>query len=195
VDPVISASHVVQLFDSDESLATAAAAFLHRGYLCGERLGIIATASHWLDIATHLNHLGMPVAEALATQRATWVDANRALPAIARPEGIDEERLGALVEGLMGRRDGVHTPLRVYGEMVDLLAARGDFKAALELEGGWVRHLAHAPATLFCGYSAVHFGHPDTTGALNAICDLHDDVRTSRADALSAWLVAGRRAT
>ena len=52
--------------------------------------------------------------------------------------------------------------MRIYGEMVNLLAARGDLRGALALEKAWNRAPSGAPVALLCGYSSSHFGDPAT---------------------------------
>lgn len=47
------------------------------------------------------------------------------------------------------------------------------------------------PYTLFCGYSAVHFGAEKSATALELICRCHSEVRVHAADDLSSWLVNG----
>ncbi len=72
----------------------------------------------------------------------------------------DQAHLRSLVREMAQARDHSHAPTRFYGEMVDLLAERGDFKGAVDLESAWNRVLAHVPATVLCGYSSSHFGNP-----------------------------------
>jgi hypothetical protein len=50
------------------------------------------------------------------------------------------------------------------------------------------------PFTLFCGYSAVHFGDPRSAAALQAICRAHTHVRASSDDDLGAFLMSEARA-
>ena len=60
----------------------------------------------------------------------------------------------------------------IYGEMVDVLAARGQYKAAYQLEVLWNALGKREPFTLFCGYSSAHFGDPKTAAILGQ--DLRD---------------------
>jgi hypothetical protein len=61
----------------------------------------------------------------------------------------------------------------VYGEIVELLAAREDFAGAVALEELWNGLARRYPFTLLCGYSAAHFADPTRAGALEAICATH----------------------
>ena len=84
----------------------------------------------------------------------------------------------------------VPVPTRIYGEMVDVLAAHAEFKSAIALERAWTQALTGLPASLLCGYASERFGDPSTALALRSICHHHDEVRTSPNDLLASWLVA-----
>jgi hypothetical protein len=186
-------AHAVQLFDSDDTLSVHVATFLHRGYLQGEQLRVIATSEHMAAIARHLGNLGCPVPDALASGRLRWMDAASTLQMLMPGRPPDEAHLRSLVRGMAQARDHSHAPTRFYGEMVNLLAERGDLQGAVDLEGAWNRILTRVPATLLCGYSSSHFGDPATASALHEICHLHDDVRSDETDLLGAWLVEKSR--
>jgi hypothetical protein len=185
-------SHAVQLFDSDDSLSVQVAAFLHRGYLAGEQLRLVATSEHMTSIAAHLGRLGTPVTDALATRRLLWMDAATMLQLLMPDRRIDEVRLRALARDLTAPA-GHGTPTRMFGEMVDLLAAHGAFKNAIALESAWNRALAGTSISLLCSYTSSHFGDPITGAALHDICEQHDDVRCDASDVLGAWLIEKSR--
>lgn len=182
-------AHAVQLFDSDESLSAHVATFLHRGYLQGEQLRVIATSEHMAAIARHLGHLGCPVSDALANGRLRWMDAATTLQKLVPERRLDHTHLRALAREMAQPRDHAPAPTRMYGEMVDLLAERGDLRGAVDLEDAWNRVLASVETTLLCGYTSSHFGDPSTSAALREICQQHDDVRSSDKDLLGTWLV------
>ena len=182
-------AHAVQLFDSDDTLSVHVATFLHRGYLQGEQLRVIATSEHMTAIARHLGNLGCPVTSALASGRLRWMDAATTLQMLMPERPPDEPHLRTLVREMAQAHDHSRAPTRFYGEMVNLLAERGDFKGAVDLESAWNRVLSSVPATLLCGYSSGHFGDPATSAALHQICHQHDEVRSSDKDLLGTWLV------
>jgi hypothetical protein len=101
-----------------------------------------------------------------------------------------QDSIGSLVSSLARR--GAH--VRVYGEMVDLLAAEGNLDGAVELEKMWNDLGERESFALFCGYSAVNFGNPVTTDALRTICRTHSHIRSDRRDVLAAFLVAAASA-
>ena len=96
-----------------------------------------------------------------------------------------EDSVGTLVWALASsdRR------LRIYGEMVDVLASRGDFRIALQLEARWNELRAETPFTLFCGYSSENFGDPKVSDALQLTCQAHSHIRTNPRDPLATFLL------
>ena len=182
----VSSEHLVQLFDDQESLAFAVAAFLKDGLSSGDHLLIVSTPEHWQAIASACNGGDIP---ADAGGRIVWRDAAQTLRGFmhhGRPDPtLFDRTVGALVRDLAGRP----ARLRIYGEMVDLLAAEGDYRAAHELEELWNELAERVSFTLFCGYSAAHFGHPSQAHSLHAICRAHSCVRVDPRDLLSAFLL------
>jgi hypothetical protein len=191
----VSWHHSVQLFDSSESLADAVADFMLTGASGGEKLLMVLTPEHWAVVAPALEAKGYPVADAIAQGRLTVLDAAASLSAITRNHVPDAHLFDVRVGALVRQLAAASTRLRVYGEMVDLLAARGDFTAAESLEDLWNALGSQIPLELFCGYSSVHFGHPRSKAALRAICATHNSIRLGSSDELGAWLVADALAT
>jgi hypothetical protein len=80
----------------------------------------------------------------------------------------------------------------IYGEMVDVLAARGNYRAAYQLEELWNLLGQRESYALFCGYASGHFGDPKTASALGAICAAHGQVHRRRDDLLAEFLLEQR---
>ena len=79
--------------------------------------------------------------------------------------------------------------VRAYGEMVDMLAQRGDLTEAIKLEHLWNRLGERTPFFLLCGYSAAHFVTTSTHRALREICSAHSGVHRHAQDPLANWLL------
>lgn len=187
--PVPGALHSVQLFDQPESLASTVAAYFLEGWQAGDTLLAVATAAHWAAIRDRLTAAGVPVAHAIASGRLIVRDARETLDAMRRHERLDPVRfhgtIGQLVRALVARGPRV----RIFGEMVDLLAAAGRFGCAEQLETWWNGLAARRPFTLLCGYSAVTFGDPLSVDALRRICQAHQRVHADPDDLLGSFLV------
>lgn len=68
------------------------------------------------------------------------------------------------------------TPIYGYGELVDILCARGQHVLALELESFWNRFLAAENMTLLCGYKMDSFRDLEVDNVFNHICQSHTTV-------------------
>src|SRR5205085_9449581 len=78
--------------------------------------------------------------------------------------------------------------LSAYGEMVDILASEGNFKAAHELEAEWNALATQASLTLLCGYASAHFAVAERE-TMSKVCAAHTRVETDAGDALGQWLL------
>lgn len=157
----------------------------------GDPVLAVCTPAHWTAIEERLS-AGAPLA-LHSSRQATVLDAHALLDRVVvngapRRERFHDE-VGAIVRGLAvpGRR------LRVYGEMVNLLAAEGDFASVLQLEHFWNTLAGEVPLTLLCGYFAEHFGAPRSSDALRRICEAHSEVRVQPADLLGSFLLQASR--
>ena len=180
--------HTVQFFDSSRSLADSVAQFLVTGLERGENLLLVATPEHRELLAKRLTDRGWPVRALIAANRLVILDAGQTLDKFMRqdtpsPVAFDEV-VGTLVHRLAnGKR------LWIYGEMVDVLAARGNYRAAEQLEEMWNMLAQRECFTLFCGYASGHFGDPRTAGSLAAICESHGKVHRKSTDILAEFLL------
>jgi signal transduction histidine kinase/CheY-like chemotaxis protein len=68
------------------------------------------------------------------------------------------------------------TPIYAYGELVDILCARGQHVLALELEAFWNRFLATENISLLCGYKMDSFLDLEVDNVFNHICQSHTTV-------------------
>lgn len=69
-----------------------------------------------------------------------------------------------------------HGRVRVYGDIVDELAADGNDNAVLDLEDEWHRALERTTFQLHCGYLMENFRSFKSTALFEKICRLHTNV-------------------
>ena len=190
----ITSEHLVHLFDDTESLALTVADFLYAGWVKGQTLLVVARPHGWAATLKQLLTLGCNVPEATASGRLLALDAATTLAGFSQnglPRAdLFQEQVGGLVRHLVAQNP---LGLRIYGEMVDILATQGDYCAAEELEQLWNDLGAECSFSLFCGYASANFADPHTAGALQAICRSHTHTTVKPTDLLGAWLLAGRQ--
>ena len=181
--------HMVQLFDSDDSLADAVSAFLYEGYRRRETLLAVIDQQRWYSVEMRLAARGVATDQALHSRQLAVRDASDTLKLFMRHGRPDrklfEESVGQLIRNLSARG----APLRIYGEMVNVLAAQGDYRSAHELEEIWNDLGRRSSFRLFCGYAAAHFGDPRNAEALRRICGSHSHVLSDPQDVLGAFLL------
>ena len=188
-EPVVSSSeHYVQLFDSSKSLAETVSAFLIGGLQRNENAIIVASPEHRELLSERLDRAGWNVRKLVAANRLCVCDAVQTLDKFMRqdtpsPIAFDE------VVGTIVNRMSAGKRVWIYGEMVDVLVARGNYRGAQLLEDLW-NLLGHRECfTLFCGYASGHFGDPRTAQALAGICAAHDRVHRKADDILAQFLL------
>lgn len=188
-EPVESSSeHHVQLFDSSRSLAETVSAFLIGGLQRNENAVVVATPEHRELLSECLDRAGWNVRKLVAANRLLVCDAVQTLDKFMRqdtpsPIAFDE------VVGTIVNRMSAGKRVWIYGEMVDVLAARGNYRGAQLLEDLWNLLGTRECFTLFCGYASGHFGDPRTAQALAGICAAHDRVHRKANDILAEFLL------
>jgi hypothetical protein len=65
------------------------------------------------------------------------------------------------------------TRLRIYGEMVAVLWARGLFRATIGLEKLWNKLATEQDFALLCGYPSSCFVGPEMESHLQEVCSCH----------------------
>ncbi len=86
----------------------------------------------------------------------------------------DETLLMNSVGPVIERANNAGRGLRVYGEMVGVLAAEGNYAGAVGLEGIWNKLRRKIPFLIYCGYPMSSMSHPGAN--MEHICDTHAKV-------------------
>jgi CheY-like chemotaxis protein len=146
--------HVVHFHRDDGELTAAVTRFILDGALAGERALILATASHWQRVRESLVEAGRPDAIDLVT----FADADEVLRDATANGIVDQQQLAMVVDRLIG---GSTQRVRIFGELVSLLMARGAIEAALEIERLGHQLAATTGAAILCSYDVRHI---DTAG-------------------------------
>ncbi len=89
----------------------------------------------------------------------------------------NERRFKNVIGSLIGPASK-HGPVRVFGEMVAILWANGDTRAALRLEELWNELMKEQTLTLLCGYPMSNFSQESGKDSVLAISRLHTHSHT-----------------
>jgi hypothetical protein len=189
----VVSDHIVQLFDTQHARSRAIWRFVSFGLDNEETVVVVARRKNWQGAARLLRRGGWPIDGTLQSERLIVLDADVMLASFMRRGRIDvdrfEEVIGGCVSDLAARRRRV----RIYGEMVDILAEESNLQSARELEELWNRLGRRYAFTLLCGYAAAHFADPKTAASLDAICGLHSHVEATSENPLGNWVLKERR--
>jgi hypothetical protein len=181
--------HSCQLFDTPDSVATSVGAFIRDGLEADASVLAVMCPESWASTARYLRAEGVSPSAVLASGQLTMIDAATTLASFRRGGQIDPQLFETSIGSLVRTLAGGDRHLRVYGEMVDVLAMEGDFRASLQLEALWDELMASVPFDLLCGYSAVNFGNPRSADALRRIGAAHGHLRANRRDLLATFLL------
>jgi MEDS: MEthanogen/methylotroph, DcmR Sensory domain len=181
--------HSMQLFDSRDSVAEGVSGFIAEGVEAGDVVLAVMRRETWESTARRLRERGVDPAVAQASGGLTVLDAVATLETFLVNGRIDQKLFEDSVGTLVWALASSDRRLRIYGEMVDVLASTGDFRIALQLEARWNELRAETPFTLFCGYSAENFGNPKLSETLQLTCLAHSHIRTNPRDPLATFLL------
>jgi hypothetical protein len=151
-------AHIVQFFARDEEYIRAAGAFLRDGLMAGDTCVVVATAEHHRQIDAYLFEQGLNAAALAAEYRYIPLQANATLQTFFDPaKGIDRVRFHRQFNLLMSQAAARGYPVRLFGEMVSLLAEQGHPTQAIQLEELWNELSRHHNFTMFCSYKVSPF--------------------------------------
>ena len=189
----IVSEHLVHLFDEPASLVDTVATHLHEGWHRGDALLVAMQPRNWVLTSGELELKGCPVTALITSGRLVVYDAATTLAALMVDGEPDRQRFDTNVAAVVRRLCAGWPGLTAYGEMVDILAAEGNFIAAEHLEAFWNDLSTQCSFRLLCGYSSAHFGDARTARHLQRICSQHTGSGATPTDMLASWLLADRR--
>ena len=175
-----SASHIVQLYDSDPFLERAVAHFTAEGLQRGEAVLLTGTAAHLAGIRRELALAGVDAEAASRNGQLLPTDVEQALTKVAPGGRLDEAGFECALSDALGQAagGGRFSGARWWGEITNTLHHRGFAAAGLAAE-----HLANAAAkrhgiAILCSFQCDKFspGGYDDEGALKEMCCVHSHV-------------------
>jgi signal transduction histidine kinase len=168
--------HIVQFYETDEFLVSTVGEYMIAGLEAGEPCIVIATTAHRGGLEERLQAAGVDLPAAIAAGRYVALDALELLASF-RHDGVlvgdaVHATLGAIIDqvGRGGRC------VRIFGEMVALLCADGDYAGAQQLEEFWNELQRRYSFSLFCGYPMGSFAGEPLAAPLAGLCAAHTRV-------------------
>ena len=151
--------HAVQFYGDDSTLAKTIAGFLIEGLVANQPAVVIATPAHTKEILDQLTERHIDVERARQLGDLVVMDAEETLVTFMN-QGMPDPALfrrviGEVFEQAVRGRE--RTPVRAYGEMVDVLWKKGTTAAAIRLEVLWNELAATHAFSLLCGYAIGSF--------------------------------------
>jgi hypothetical protein len=168
--------HAVQFYGNDAELLTTVGTFLSEGLIAAQPAIVIATSEHRIAIEQTLASHLVDVDAARRLGDLIMLDADEILSTFM----VDHAPVGSLFRRSVGdiidqtRRGRERTPVRAYGEMVDVLWKQGRAEAAIRLEVLWNNLAETHTFSLLCGYSIGNFYKQ--TDKFEEVCALHTHV-------------------
>jgi len=170
--------HAVQFYKDAGSLADTVASFIADGLKSGHPALIVASSTHAAGIVHALDATGVDVADLRKTGELQILDARKLLNAFmvgGRPDALlFRSNVGDVIERLCAGR--TPCPIRVYGEMVDLLWQDGNEEGAIRLEILWNQLASAYDFALLCGYAVGHFYKETRDPRYDNVCEQHTHV-------------------
>ena len=170
--------HAVQFYKDAGSLADRVATFLADGLNSGQPVLVVAGSEHAAGITRALEACGVDVADAKKTGELQILDARKVLGSFMigpRPDPLlFRSNVGDVIERMCAGR--APCPIRVYGEMVDLLWQDGNPDGAIRLEILWNQLASAYDFELLCGYAMGHFYKETRDARYDAVCEQHSHV-------------------
>ncbi|HKY20136.1 MAG TPA: MEDS domain-containing protein [Vicinamibacterales bacterium] len=170
--------HAVQFYKDARSLAERVAAFIADGLDVGHPVLAVAGHEHAAGISRALEASGVDVADVKKTGELQILDARKVLTSFMvgdRPDPLlFRSNVGDVIERMCAGR--LPYPIRVYGEMVDLLWQDGNPDGAIRLEILWNQLASAYDFELLCGYAMGHFYKETRDARYEEVCQQHSHV-------------------
>jgi hypothetical protein len=171
--PLYESEHVVQFYETDAFLLHALSEFIATGLTASDACIVVATPAHRAGLDERLQATGLDLVAAHTSGQYVVLDAAETLTTFLVNDSPEPGRFTAVIGDLIARSTERGHQVRVFGEMVALLWAEGQYDAALRLEGLWNDLLTTSPFVLFCAYPIHGFGGEALAHGLGQVCATH----------------------
>jgi hypothetical protein len=173
--------HAIGFFENQQQLCVDIAGFVEEGLRLNQPALVVTTDAHRDGIAGELRGLGVDVDAVSKAGDLMMLDAEETLLVLMNggqlpDSSIYHQSVGSACERLLRGRPG---PLRIFGDMVDVLWQREQYDAAIRIEILSNQLAATYPISVICGYSMGHF--LKSASRLETVTTLHGRLHRSKA--------------
>lgn len=167
--------HIVRFYEDNRHLIQSVVDFVSQGLATGEAACLLATSDHAEAIAERLREIGWDLDGLRNRGHYVGLNAQDLLSRCWVEDRMDSERFAAEIRSMLGPLESGSRPVRIFGEVVQLLCQAGRHEEACRLEGLWNDLLSGRRATLLCAYSLESFPANEVE-AFQKICGAHSQV-------------------
>ena len=171
----IAAGHVVQFYRHDQELARTVGQYLADTIRAGGVAIAVTTEARRRALEAEVASHGIDPAAARRDGSLLTFDAADTLAGLMRGGRIDGRAVRELTRTLVPANDHSDRPIRVYGEMVNLLWDSGNVAGALELERLWDALQPELHFSILCAYHS-EVAKSDREHVFEQLCGLHSSV-------------------
>jgi len=164
--------HLIQIYENDKIFLDTLEGFAGAGFLAGDSVIIIATASHLESLNERLRKQGFDLKSLSQNQQYIPLDANETLSKFMVNDWPDEELFNKVAAGIVSEAKSGVRQFRAFGEMVALLWAKGNVGATVRLEHLWNKFRTKHSFCLFCAYPQNGFTE-NASESLAHLCQAH----------------------
>ncbi|MFF2554918.1 MEDS domain-containing protein [Nocardia sp. NPDC058058] len=168
--------HIAIVYDADHDLVEKVGAVLATGLAADAAVLVIATESHRNALVRRLGEYDIDLRTATATGRFRCLDAAETLSRLMVDGALDRNRFAEVIGGAITQAGEGARPVRIFGEMVDLLWAAGDVNGAFELEALWNEISGDHTLSLCCAYPRTMLARTGDLALAQQVCVHHSSV-------------------
>lgn len=167
--------HIVQFYEEDNHFLNTLEGFVGSGFLLGDSVIIIATATHLESLNERLRRQNFDLDHLIKSHRYFPLDANETLSKFMVNNWPDEELFEKYISSLIAVASKDNKKVRAFGEMVAVLWAQGLNGATVQLEFLWHNLHNTKPFCLYCAYPKNGFTQCKNE-SVDSICNIHSKI-------------------
>jgi signal transduction histidine kinase len=168
--------HFVQFYEADAFLLNSLGEYTAAALKAGEAAIVVATGEHREGLEARLRDKGLEVTTAVECGQLVLRDAAEALSKFMVNGSPDPALFAEIIGDIIARAGEGRPRVRIYGEMVALLWAEGNYDGAIRLEELWNDLQNKHSFSLFCAYPMDGFAGEGPGRGLLHVCTTHSRV-------------------